>query len=115
METISIARVVRQEKGLYGIDFGTGERAAEVSGKLRFEAARPSDFPAVGDWVEAEAETGGNAIIHRVLGRRSAFIRRAAGENAEQVVAANVDTVLLCMALNGDFNLRRMERYVSIA
>ena len=55
-------------------------------------------------------------MIHHVLPRKSSFIRKAAGEkNEEQVVAANIDTVFLCMSLNQDFNLRRLERYVSIA
>lgn len=93
----------------------TGERAAEVSGRFRYEAARPQNFPTVGDWVEADCETDGSAVIHRLLERRSLFVRRAAGGCEEQTVAANVDTVLLCMALNGDFNLRRMERYTAVA
>ena len=64
------------------------------------------------DWNKS----GGNAVIQHVLPRKSSFIRRAAGEkNEEQVVAANIDTVFLCMSLNNDFNLRRLERYVSIA
>ena len=60
--------------------------------------------------------SGGNAVIRHVLPRKSCFIRKAAGEkNEEQVVAANIDTVFLCMSLNNDFNLRRLERYISIA
>lgn len=115
MKANRIARVVRQEKGIYTIDSGDGECAAEVSGRFRYEAVRPIDFPTVGDWVEADCETGGTAVIHRVLERRSLFVRRAAGGCEAQAVAANVDTVLLCMALNGDFNLRRMERYIAVA
>ena len=64
------------------------------------------------DWNRS----GANAVIHCVLPRKSSFIRKAAGEkNEEQVVAANIDTVFLCMSLNNDFNLRRLERYVAIA
>ena len=64
------------------------------------------------DWNKS----GGNAVIHYVLPRKSSFIRKAAGEkNEEQVVATNIDTVFLCMSLNNDFNLRRLERYVAIA
>ena len=55
------------------------------------------------------------AVIHKVLPRKSVFIRKASGKNCmEQVVAANIDTVFLCMALNRDFNIRRLERYLSI-
>src|SRR5699024_9876761 len=58
----------------------------------------------------------GNAIIHNILTRKSAFIRKAAGtSNEEQIVAANIDKVFICMSLNNDFNLRRLERYLSIA
>ena len=64
------------------------------------------------DWNKS----GDNAVIRHVLPRKSCFIRKAAGEkNEEQVVAANIDTVFLCMSLNNDFNLRRLERYVAIA
>jgi ribosome biogenesis GTPase len=77
-----------------------------------------SDYPAVGDFVmlDRNDDAAGNAIIHHVLTRKSAFIRKAAGTaNEEQVVAANIDTVFICMALNNDYNLRRVERYLSIA
>lgn len=110
-------RVLSQSKGLYRVACEKGELMAEVSGKLRFEAMRPSDFPAVGDFVmlDRDDDGGGNAIIHRILKRKSVFIRKAAGtSNNEQVVAANIDTVFICMSLNNDFNLRRLERYLSI-
>ena len=77
-----------------------------------------ADYPAVGDWVLVDRTDGehGNAIIHRVLTRQSCFERKAAGTGAErQVVAANIDTVFICMSLNNDYNLRRAERYLAIA
>ena len=111
------ARVLSQEKGFYRIMTSKGEKLAEVSGKFRFQAAVSSDYPAVGDFVLVNwNESGNSAIIESLLPRKSAFIRKAAGEpQQEQVVAANIDTVFLCMALNNDFNLRRLERYLSIA
>ncbi|MDL2289367.1 ribosome small subunit-dependent GTPase A [Clostridia bacterium OttesenSCG-928-F22] len=111
-------RVFSQEKGLYKVMCENGEVDAEISGKLRFEATKASDFPAVGDFVLLDRlnNTGGNAIIHDVFARKSVFIRKAAGtSNEEQVVASNIDTVFICMSLNQDFNLRRLERYLSIA
>jgi len=58
----------------------------------------------------------GKAIIHHILRRKSAFTRKAAGtSNTTQIVAANIDMVFICMSLNADFNLRRLERYLSIA
>lgn len=76
-----------------------------------------SEYPAVGDFVMVNwNEFGNSAIIESLLPRKSAFIRKEAGElQQEQVVAANVDIIFLCMALNNDFNLRRLERYISIA
>ena len=91
---------------------------AEVSGKFRFEAKKLSDYPVVGDYVMIDRNTNsnGNAIIHSVLSRKSAFVRKAAGtSNESQIIATNIDTVFICMSLNNDFNLRRLERYLSIA
>ena len=114
---LSLGRIVLQEKGLYHIVTEAGCRQpAEVSGKFRFEAAVPSDFPAVGDYVMVDTNNGDTAIIHHVLHRRSLFLRRAAGtSNTEQAACANIDTIFICMALNNDFNLRRLERYLSAA
>lgn len=111
------ARITLQEKGLYRIVSARGEKLAAVSGRFRHNALNPSDYPAVGDFVMTDwNERGGNAVIQQVLPRRSCFIRKDAGEERQgQVVAANIDTVFLCMSLNNDFNLRRLERYLSIA
>lgn len=116
-EGLTISRVLSQEKGLYRLVSSQGEKWGEVSGKFLYDLQTKSEFPAVGDFVMTDWNVDeGNAIIHHVLPRKSSFIRKAAGEkNEEQVVAANIDTVLLCMSLNNDFNLRRLERYVSIA
>lgn len=112
-----VSRVVLQEKGLYRIVSNRGEKTAEISGKFRYNALSVYDFPVVGDFVMVDwDERGGNAVIQQVLSRRSCFTRKGAGEGRqEQVVAANIDTVFLCMSLNNDFNIRRLERYLSIA
>jgi ribosome biogenesis GTPase / thiamine phosphate phosphatase len=112
--------VVRDRAGL--------DRSAIVTGRFRFEALAPSDYPAVGDWVavddpNAAASRDDPAVISAVLPRRSAFIRSAADSSRrtaghlvdEQVLAANVDIAFLVAGLDGDFNLRRMERYLAVA
>ena len=111
------ARVLSQEKGFYRIITNKGEKLAELSGRFRFQATVSSEYPAVGDFVLVNwNESGNSSIIESLLPRKSAFVRKAAGEpQQEQVVAANIDIVFLCMALNNDFNLRRLERYISIA
>lgn len=109
-------RILAQEKGIYRIISEAGEQLAEVSGKLRYNAKSASDFPAVGDFVLIDnTDNKGRAVIHAVLPRKSVFIRKAAGTGYnEQVVAANIDTIFICMSPNNDFNLRRLERYLSI-
>lgn len=110
-------RITLQEKGLYQLETALGEKWAEVSGKFRYNADVVSDYPAVGDFVMVDWNgEGGNAIIHQILPRKSCITRKAAGNaRQEQLVAANVDTIFLCMSLNNDFNLRRLERYLAIA
>lgn len=114
-ETETVGRVIAQDRGSYRVVSATGERMAEVSGRLRYETEEAADFPAVGDFVRLREEDS-LAVIQGILPRRSAFVRRAAGTGCtEQVVAANIDTAFICMALNGDFNLRRLERYLAVA
>ncbi|MCL4517391.1 MAG: ribosome small subunit-dependent GTPase A [Firmicutes bacterium] len=134
------ARVASEYQDIYRLYTEQGEVLAKVSGKLRFQARGRQDFPAVGDWVAintgangapAENEVANQTAINpsqaaitpnqavtiqAVLPRRSKFSRKLAGRTTEeQVVAANVNTVFLVTALNGDFNPRRMERYLTMA
>lgn len=113
-----LGRVSAQYKDLYKIITENGELTAEISGKVRFDAKSLSDYPAVGDFVMLDRmdNAQGNGIINYVLPRKSVFKRKTAGtSNDVQIVAANIDTVFICMSLNNDFNLRRLERYLSIA
>lgn len=113
-----IARVTEQHRELYKVMSECGEIEASVSGKLAYHADGQTSFPAVGDWVMIDRvdRSTGNAIIHHILRRKSVLARQAAGtENAGQVIAANIDTIFICMSLNADFNIRRIERYLTIA
>jgi ribosome biogenesis GTPase len=110
------ARVILQQRKIWTLAGEFGESLAEAAGKLRLAAEEEgADWPAVGDWVAAEVqERGGGALIQGVLPRHSKFARKTAGKRLqEQVLAANVDTAFLVSALDGDFNPRRIERYVS--
>lgn len=85
---------------------------------MRHAAAEMSDYPAVGDFVliDRNEASRDHAIIHHTLTRKSVIIRKAAGKAHDvQVVAANIDIAFICMSLNNDFNLRRLERYLAIA
>ena len=110
-------RIVSEHKGIYQIQCEKGQLLATISGKLRFDAINRADFPAVGDWVAYKPRAGEEkAIIHSVMPRKSKFSRKKAGiTTEEQIVASNIDTVFIVNALNADFNLRRLERYLSLA
>jgi ribosome biogenesis GTPase len=109
------ARVVSQQRGLWRVVGDFEECWAEPSGKFRKESEAGGDWPAVGDWVSAELRAEKqNALIQRVLTRRSRFVRKVAGKQiAEQVIVANIDVALIVAALDGDFNVRRIERYLT--
>ena len=109
------ARVAIQEREWYVLAWEAGDSPAQVSGRLRGDARAPADLPVVGDWVLARAEHGGGATIHRVLPRRTKVSRKVAWERTEeQVIAANVDVVLVVASLNDELNLRRLERYLAV-
>lgn len=109
-----IGRVIAQERGLYRVVSAAGSTPATVTGKLRYAALSPVDLPAVGDFVVLQP-TADRAVIQRVLPRRSVFVRKSAGTaHQEQVVAANIDQVFICMSLNHDFSPRRLERYLTV-
>jgi ribosome biogenesis GTPase len=108
------ARVAIEFNYLYRVFAASGELQVQHSGKLRHEAETLS---AVGDWVAVRPSAGEDTgTIEAILPRRSKFSRKVAGElTEEQIVAANIDTVFLVMGLDGDYNPRRLERYLLLA
>jgi len=136
---LQFARVIEEQRGLYRID-GDVDGWAEVSGRFRHEAESDvAAFPAVGDWVGVRGSefgvrgsgsegsrgspdsgspssgSGSRAVIDCLLARRTTVSRAAVGRvTAEQVVAANVDTIFVVTALPDDLNVRRLERYLAM-
>ena len=110
-------RVVLEERGVLDVATESGTWRAALSGRLRHHAAGSGELPAIGDWVALElSDLDGVARIRAVLPRRSKISRKVAGALAvEQLLAANVDVVLLVMGLDGDFNVRRLERLLVLA
>jgi ribosome biogenesis GTPase len=107
-------RITIEFNHIYRVVTADGELQAQLSGRLRHQAAGRHELPATGDWVAVrrtlKEQTG---TIEAILPRRSKFSRKAAGElTEEQVVAANIDTVFLVMGLDRDYNIRRLERYL---
>lgn len=111
------ARVAREDRESYLLLSNGGALRASVSGAFRYRAITRADFPAVGDWVVAHARPEESAAtIHALIPRQSVISRLAAGTRAqEQILAANVDVLLICCGLDRDFNLRRIERYLTVA
>lgn len=111
------ARVTLEHKHSYRVLAEEGEWLATVAGHFAYTSVAREDYPAVGDWVLVEKMAGEEkAIIHKLFNRKSVFSRKVAGQEIkEQIVASNVDIVLLVMSLNADFNIRRLERYLVAA
>ena len=110
------ARVFR-DLGVYTVSTGDRELPAAASGRL-WRGDESAGRPAVGDWVAVRLPTLPEepGLIRAILPRKSKFSRKAAGSRTEeQVVAANVDTVFLVTGLDGDYSLRRIERYLAVA
>lgn len=113
-------RVLIEDRGSYLVGTAAGDVRATVSGRFRFDAQLdgPAGFPVVGDWVILQ-ETGDrdHRLVQGLLPRRTAVIRRAPTDHsaAEQVLAANVDLLLIVTSLNHDLNPRRLERYLALA
>lgn len=110
-------RITLEHRNLYQVLGEAGELVAEVTGKFRHQSQSRADFPSVGDWVAVKIRPGEHrASIHAILPRKSSFSRKVAGlETDEQILSANIDTVFLVSGLDGDFNLRRIERYLTLA
>ncbi|HUQ86108.1 MAG TPA: ribosome small subunit-dependent GTPase A [Vicinamibacterales bacterium] len=108
------ARVAIEFNYIYRVFAESGEMQVQHSGKLRHEA---ESLSAVGDWVAVRPTAGEETgTIEAILPRRSKFSRKVAGElTEEQIVAANIDTVFIVMGLDGDYNPRRLERYLLLA
>jgi ribosome biogenesis GTPase len=108
------ARIVAAHRDLWRIVAADGEYNARLTGRFAFGAVE-GGFPVVGDWAAVRTQGDGEAAVHTVLPRNSVFRRRAAGGEATQIVAANIDVAFLVAGLNLDLNPRRIERYLIAA
>jgi len=115
LKEFEVGRVVTEHKERYIVKTENGDLEAEITGNLRFSAKTREDFPAVGDWVVLTIYDSDFAIIHKILPRRTVISRQAVGEFGEvQVIAANIDYAFLVQAVDRDFNINRLERYLTI-
>ena len=115
LEEFALGRVISEHKEGYIVRTEDGDLKAEVTGNLRFAAQGREDFPAVGDWVALTICDADFAVIHKVLPRSSIISRQAVGQFGEiQIIASNIDHAFLVQAVDRDFNLNRLERYLTI-
>ncbi len=114
LDDFIIGRVTAEHKERYIVKSADGEFTAEITGNMRFTAESREDFPAVGDWV-AMSSFDDFGIIHKIFPRTSVISRKAAGKAGEvQIIAANVDYAFLVQSAGGDFNINRLDRYITI-
>jgi len=116
------ARVIRGEKNYFRVCSSQGDLTVQFAGKIRYKAADRAGLPVVGDWVVVEPQAGGRGMIHALLPRKSSFSRNLSGSRKnqgkqrfeQQVIAANIDLIFIVSGLDRDFNLRRIERYLTL-
>lgn len=109
------ARVIAEHRERYVVKTTNGEFDAEITGNLRYNAESREDFPAVGDWVAISAFDSEFAVIHKVFPRQSVIKRQAVGQSGDvQIIAVNIDFAFLVQAVDRDFSINRLERYLTI-
>ena len=115
LSDFSVGRVTREHKERYVVSDGDNEYEAEITGNLRFSAKSRADFPAVGDWVIMKVYNSDQAVIYKLLPRKSVLERQAVGKFGEtQIISANIDVAFIIQAINNNFNINRLERYLTI-
>jgi ribosome biogenesis GTPase len=115
LEEFSPARVAVEYRGAYKVKNENGEFLAKVTGKQIFNALSREDYPAVGDWVAITELNPEQAVIHKVLPRRTIMKRKYSNKNEIQIIATNIDVAFVVESMDRDFNLNRFERYFAIA
>jgi ribosome biogenesis GTPase len=115
LDSFEVGRVISEHKERYIVKTTTNEFDAELIGNLRFSAKNRSDFPAVGDWVAISEYDKDKALIHTIYPRKSIIERQAVGKYGEkQIIATNIDYGLIVQSVDRDFNVNRLERYLTI-
>ena len=115
LDTFEVGRVISEHKDRYVVKTKNSEYNSEVIGNLSFTAESKNDLPEVGDWVAISEYDKNKALIHSVYPRHSILERKAAGKISQtQIIATNIDYALIIQSVNRDFNINRIERYLTI-
>jgi ribosome biogenesis GTPase len=114
LRSYTVGRIINQEKGGYKLITEHGIKPGQLSGRYEFTCIEDKDFPAVGDWVLCFGEDV--LMVDRLLTRQTLLARKKVGFGSQsQILAANLDYVFIVTSLNGELNLRRLERYLALA
>jgi ribosome biogenesis GTPase len=111
-----IARVIAVHRHSCVVTRGATEVFAECSGNLLYTSDSPLDLPTTGDWVYGDFYEGdSHAIIHGIVPRKTVLKRKTAGKRVDfQLIAANIDFACIMQSADENFNLRRLERYLTM-
>ncbi|OPA75130.1 ribosome small subunit-dependent GTPase A [Paenibacillus selenitireducens] len=124
------ARVIAQHNDVYHLISENGEFTGKVTGRFRYATQYLKDYPVVGDFVQVElANASHHVLIHSVLQRKNSFSRKMpisggrkmkngvvdGGITEEQVIASNLDVVFVMCGMDDNFNISRIERYLTLA
>lgn len=112
---LRLGRVTTRHREGYVVRTEHGTFEAELLGTFRYSVAEKTELPAVGDWVAIQTHGDDVALIHGVLPRKTALVRKAIGKASEaQIVASNIDCAFIVQTANRDISINRLERYLSI-
>ncbi|KAA3611241.1 MAG: ribosome small subunit-dependent GTPase A [Calditrichaeota bacterium] len=115
LDSFGIGRVISEHKGRFSVKTDSAEFDAEVIGNMRFTASNRIDLPVVGDWVSIAEYDDNKALIHAIFPRKSIIERKAVGKFGQtQIIASNIDFGIIVQSINRDFNINRLERYLTI-
>lgn len=115
LDDFLVARVITEHRGVYKVKNTDGEYSAKITGKQMFDALSREDYPAVGDWVVIQKLDEENAVIQKILPRKTIIKRKYNNRNEIQVIATNIDVAFVIESVDRDYNLNRFERYFTIA
>ena len=112
-----IARISGEYEKIYKIVTEGGEKTAEISGNMKYNAEGRFDYPVVGDWVLVKGHKNSDRyIIKKIIPRQTKVSRKVAGKKSEeQIISANIDYIFIMSDLKDDYNINRLERYLTIA
>ena len=116
LDSFAVGRIISEHKERYLVRTTEREYEGEIIGNLRFSSSKRSDFPAVGDWVAISEYDNDKVLIHKVYPRKTIIERQAVGkQDDKQIIATNIDSAFIVQAVDRDFNINRIERYLTIS